>query len=339
VVATATETALGPLRPGRLVHDGRYRLESLLATGGMASVWLARDLRLDRRVAIKIMSDTLAVQRDWVARFRREAQAAAGLAHPNVVPVYDYSVEGADGRPLLVMEYVPGGTIADRLRDGAPVDVVAIARQLLEALDEIHAAGLIHRDIKPANILLDDAGRVRITDFGIVRPQDATRLTRTDLVIGTARYLAPEVAAGRPAGVRSDLYACGVLLRECLGVRPAGRLAALLGALVAANPQERPESAAAALALLETHVAHNAARNVADEAVTRPIRALQRSGRSPSRLPRLALAGGVVALIIGALAAGGGGSSQRAPATVPATAPLGQQIAALEARIAQAERR
>jgi hypothetical protein len=255
--------------------DGRYRLEQRLGAGGMASVWLAHDERLGRPVAVKIVADTLAGDEHWLRRFRREAQAAARLSHHGVVPVYDYGIE--DDRPYLVMEYVAGGTLSRRLADDrAPAPPAhRLARELLEALGAVHAAGILHRDVKPANLLLDDADHVRLTDFGIAQPEDGTALTRTGMVVGTLRYLAPEVAAGQPASIQSDLYSAGVVIREAAGPDPRPPLSDLITSLTAEDPADRPGSAAAALDLL--------ARGADATTATRPHRARPTTATRPQR--------------------------------------------------------
>ena len=236
-----------PIASGRRL-GGRYLLQRRLGHGGMAVVWLATDERLGRLVAIKVLSDTLTAERDYLGRFEREARVAAGLQHPNLVAVYDYN---AGPRPYLVMEYVEGGDLADRLKRDEPPATEQLARELLSALSHIHAAGVLHRDIKPQNVLLDRHGSARLSDFGIARPRDATSLTRTGEVIGTERYLAPEVRAGEPASERSDLYALGVVLAQA--AREGGRagLWKLADQLREPDPERRPASAAAALAELE----------------------------------------------------------------------------------------
>ena len=226
----------------------RYRLERVLGAGGMASVWLARDERLGRSVAVKLLSDSLAHDQSYLSRFRREARLAAGLSHPNLVKVYDFG--GEDERPYLVMEYVEGETLAARIAGGTALDLDPgrLARELLGALEHIHCAGIVHRDIKPANVLIAPDKSARVTDFGIAQPQDATRLTSTGLVIGTRSYLAPEVLHGEPATVRSDLYSCAIVLEEAFGdLLPAG-LAGVVRRLGDEDPARRPESAARALA-------------------------------------------------------------------------------------------
>ncbi|MQA76144.1 MAG: protein kinase [Solirubrobacterales bacterium] len=189
----------------------RYRLERPLGHGGMAAVWLATDERLGRPVAIKVLSDALATDDEYLGRFRREAQVAARLQHPNLVGVYDFD---AGLRPYLVMEYVGGGDLASRLDAGDAPDPERLARELLLALRHMHAAGVLHRDIKPQNVLIDADGRARLTDFGIAKPHDAASLTRTGEVIGTESYIAPELMAGDSASERSDLFALGVVLAD-----------------------------------------------------------------------------------------------------------------------------
>ncbi|HET8952165.1 MAG TPA: serine/threonine-protein kinase, partial [Solirubrobacteraceae bacterium] len=240
------------MRPaeGSSLADGRYVFERHLGSGGMASVWLARDARLERSVAIKLMADTLADDERWLARFQREARAAAALSHPHIVKVFDFGVE--EHRPYLVMAHISGGSLRDRIRDGGPMpEPQALARELLGALAHVHAAGIVHRDVKPGNILLDEHDRSHLTDFGIARPQDATTMTQTGMVMGTMRYLAPEVAEGGLATERSDLYAAGGVLREVAGEDPAPVLAALVDALTEEDPARRPSSADDALAMLD----------------------------------------------------------------------------------------
>ena len=233
---------------GGSLAEGRYTLERRLGAGGMAAVWLARDEVLGRAVAIKALSDTLAGEEGYVRRFRREARVAAGLSHPNLVRVFDF---GDDPRPYLVMEYVEGGTLAEHLREAErELDCDGLVRRLLDALDHVHAARIVHRDVKPANVLMGTDGRARLTDFGIAQPEDATQLTQAGGVMGTMRYLAPEVLEGEPATPASDLYALGMLMRDC--IKPGdGPLNALADRLTDRDPAERPPSAARALALLD----------------------------------------------------------------------------------------
>jgi Protein kinase domain len=245
-MAAETESQPGSIGPGTLLK-GRYRVERLLGHGGMASVWRARDEVLDRAVAVKLLSDTISSDPEFLARFRREARVAAGLWHPNLIGVYDYADRAE--RPYLVMEFVPGGDLASRIKYGA-VDCERLARELLGAVAHIHAAGIVHRDIKPQNVLVAPDGSAKLIDFGIALPADATALTRTGHLLGTARYLAPEVMNGQPASERSDLYSCGVLLRDCLGDGASGSLSALVNRLADPDPRARPASAERALARL-----------------------------------------------------------------------------------------
>jgi serine/threonine protein kinase len=237
----------GSIGIGELLKD-RYRLERTLGRGGMAAVWLGHDEVLDRPVAVKVLSDTIAGDPGFVARFRREAHTAAGLSHPNLVDVYDFSEEGE--RPYLVMQFVPGENLAERLERGRSVDCEQLARELLEALAHIHAAGILHRDVKPANVIVEPGGTAKLIDFGIALPRDATALTSTGLVLGTERYAAPEVMEGEAATERSDLYSCGVVLRACAdGASP--ELRRLVEWLTSRDARERPRSARDALARLE----------------------------------------------------------------------------------------
>jgi serine/threonine protein kinase len=231
---------------------GRYRLERRLGHGGMATVWLAEDEVLERLVAVKVLADTIASDPEFLARFRREARVAASISHPNLVGIFDYA-EG-DERPYLVMEYVPGENLAERMARKTGVDCERLARELLGALAHIHAAGIVHRDIKPGNVLIAADGGTKLIDFGIALPKDATALTSTGHLLGTARYIAPEVMAGEPASERSDLYSCGIMLRDCTGDRPSGRLPALLARLTSEDPRGRPASAAEALIAINRNV-------------------------------------------------------------------------------------
>jgi eukaryotic-like serine/threonine-protein kinase len=258
------------LREGSLL-GGRYRLDRLLGAGGMATVWLARDERLRRPVAVKILSDNLTADPTYLSRFRREARLAAGLSHPNLVKVYDFG--GEDERPYLAMEYVDGGTLADRISQGTAreLDSSRLARELLGALDHIHDAGIVHRDVKPGNVLIAPDGTAKLTDFGIAQPEDATRLTSTGLVIGTRSYIAPEVFRGERATVRSDLYSCARVLREAVGDPPPPELADLVTRLGDQDPARRPESASRALGLLTEPSASGGPEAAIVTAATEPL--------------------------------------------------------------------
>ncbi|MFI0407146.1 Stk1 family PASTA domain-containing Ser/Thr kinase [Actinomadura sp. 3N508] len=199
------------------VLDGRYRIESRVARGGMATVYVARDIRLDRVVAIKVMHAGLAADEQFVTRFIGEAKAAAALSHPNVVAVYDQRTDGE--HVFLVMEYVAGHTLRDALttlgRLG-PRAALEIMQPVLAALGAAHRAGLVHRDVKPENVLITEDGQVKVADFGLARAETATKMTKTGVLIGTVGYLAPEQVVSGDADVRSDVYAAGVMLFELL---------------------------------------------------------------------------------------------------------------------------
>lgn len=199
------------------VLDGRYRVDGLIATGGMSGVYRGLDLRLDRPVAVKIMDSRYAGDDHFLTRFQREARAVARLKHPGLVAVYD---QGIDGRhPFLVMELVEGGTLRELLRERGPMPphaVAAVLRPMLGGLAEAHRAGLVHRDIKPENVLISDDGEVKIADFGLVRALAEAKITSTSVILGTAAYLAPEQVATGETDARGDVYAIGVLIFELL---------------------------------------------------------------------------------------------------------------------------
>jgi serine/threonine protein kinase len=312
-----------PREPARLVAGARlserYRLERIVGSGGMASVWLARDELLGRPVAVKVMSDALAADRSYVARFAREARTAAGISHPNLVQIYDYSA--STSQPYLVMEYVDGGTLSQRTARRALTasELRRLARELLSAIARVHSAGVLHRDIKPANVLLGSDGRARLTDFGIARLEDSTRLTQPGQVVGTLRYLAPELIEGAPPSRRSDLYALGVLLREIAPENLEDRqLAEVIERLAAPSPDRRPADADEVLGQLEgaEHPARTAPLPAA--APSRPSFRVH----STRSWRRLALAAGTLALLVAVvvLAAGGGGRARTRASTRHSTA-------------------
>jgi eukaryotic-like serine/threonine-protein kinase len=206
---------------------GRYELDGIVGRGGMAEVFRARDIRLDRIVAVKTLRDDLARDQTFQARFRREAQSAASLNHPSIVAVYDTGEDmvGPTPVPYIVMEYVDGRTLRDLLRDDRrllPERALEITDGVLRALDYSHRNGIVHRDIKPGNVMLTRNGDVKVMDFGIARAvSDAqATMTQTAQVIGTAQYLSPEQARGERVDARSDLYSTGCLLYELLTGRP-----------------------------------------------------------------------------------------------------------------------
>jgi beta-lactam-binding protein with PASTA domain/predicted Ser/Thr protein kinase len=194
--------------------DERYRLRQKIGSGGMADVWLADDTELDRNVAIKILHDRFAQDNEFVERFQREAQSAAGLQHPNVVGIFDRGVYG--DTYFIAMEYVDGPSLKDLVRGGMGIqDAIDFTRQILGAARFAHRKGIVHRDLKPQNVLIDDEGRARVADFGIARGENSD-ITGTGSVMGTAQYLSPEQAQGKPTTPRSDIYSIGVILYEAL---------------------------------------------------------------------------------------------------------------------------
>ena len=201
---------------------GRYAVGEMIGTGGMADVYIAQDERLARKVAVKILRSDLAKDPSFVARFRKEAFAAAGLNHPGIVAVYD---SGEDPAPYIVMELISGHTLRELIHRGEriPLDrALEIGEGILAALEYSHERGIVHRDIKPANIMITDMGDVKVMDFGIARAMDdfGATLTSTWNIVGTAQYLSPEQAMGDTADARSDIYSTGCLLFEVLTGRP-----------------------------------------------------------------------------------------------------------------------
>jgi serine/threonine protein kinase, bacterial len=200
-----------------IVLDGRYRVDTMIATGGMSAVYRGLDLRLDRPVACKVMDSRYAGDQQFLTRFQREARAVARLKDPGLVAVYDQGIDGQ--HPFLVMELVEGGTLRELLRERGPMPphaVAAVLSPVLGGLAVAHRAGLVHRDIKPENVLISDDGDVKIADFGLVRAVAEAKITSTSVILGTAAYLSPEQVATGDAGPRSDVYAVGVLAYELL---------------------------------------------------------------------------------------------------------------------------
>jgi serine/threonine-protein kinase len=200
-------------RKGTMV-DERYRIDRKIGSGGMAEVYLAEDTELGRQVAIKILHDRFAQDKEFVERFRREAQSAAGLQHPNVVSIFDRG-EFKDTY-FIAMEYVDGPQLKQLVKGGMSAeDAIGFTRQILNAARFAHRKGIIHRDLKPQNVLIDDEGRARVADFGIARGESSD-ITGTGSVMGTAQYLSPEQAQGKETTAQSDLYSIGVILYEAL---------------------------------------------------------------------------------------------------------------------------
>jgi eukaryotic-like serine/threonine-protein kinase len=221
---------------------GRYRLERRLGAGGMSTVFLANDTVLERAVAVKLLAEHLADDDAFVARFRREALAAARLQHPNVVQVFDSGHDAESGRHYIVMEYVDGPSCADLLRENSELDVdesVQILRDACQGLDYAHRAGVVHRDVKPGNLLITkEMHTTKIADFGIAKAAELTRITQVGSVLGTAAYLSPEQAHGDEAGPSSDIYSLGVCAYQFL----TGRLPHEYGSLTELALKQQQDS-------------------------------------------------------------------------------------------------
>jgi serine/threonine-protein kinase len=329
-----------------MLAAGRYDVERELGRGGMAQVYLARDRELDRPVALKVLAAHLGGDEEFRRRFLRESRLAARLSHPNVVRVYDAGE--SEGRPYIVMEYVPGKTLADcgRLSPGR---VAELGRQACAGLQHAHDASLVHRDVKPGNLLLRDDGVLKIADFGIARAAEMTRQTQAGTILGTAAYLAPEQIAGEDATRESDLYSLGSVLYELLTGRPpyvfdslaelaaqqsegtivpvrdlepaapAELEAAVMHAL-ARDPSFRPASAAELAAELSPH---------AEPPPTKPL-PRPRFKRNAWVWIAVALGAAVVAVVLGLLELGGGGSESSPPPPPPHVAPPARGATAAE---------
>jgi eukaryotic-like serine/threonine-protein kinase len=278
------------------VLAGRYRLNRPIASGGMAQVWDATDQVLTRHVAVKILHPYLAEDDSFIRRFQAEAVAAARLAHPSIVSIYD--TVSVDGLNAIVMELVVGTTMRADLDQHGPLKlhaVLAIGSQVADALGAAHAAGLVHRDVKPANILLSGDGRVLVADFGIAKAAEGADLTSDGSMVGTAKYLAPEQVEGGPVDGRADLYALGVVLYEALtGTVPfvadtdAGTALARLHRDPTPPRRLRPEIPEAVEAVILRALARRPADRFPDAASMR--RALLAAGADPARAPAVAQA-------------------------------------------------
>jgi serine/threonine-protein kinase len=201
---------------------GRYRIDTRIGVGGMSTVHLAFDQRLERYVAIKLLAEHLADDPAFVSRFRREALSAARLVHPNVVQVFDFGLDESHHQYFIVMEHVAGRSCAELLRDRGHLGVeetVQIVAQACRGLDYAHRNGVVHRDVKPGNLLVSDTGVVKLADFGIARATDQSSITQVGSVLGTAAYLAPEQARGEEAGPRADIYSLGVVTYQLISGR------------------------------------------------------------------------------------------------------------------------
>jgi eukaryotic-like serine/threonine-protein kinase len=314
----------------------RYTVERTLGRGGMATVELAHDTELDRRVAVKRLFASLADDAIFRRRFLREARMAAALSHPNLVAVFDVGDE--DGLPFIVMEYVDGETLADLMQRTGPLPpdrAVDLLLQVCAGLQHAHAAGLVHRDIKPQNLLVRSDGTVKIADFGIARTLQATQLTQVGTVLGTAAYLAPEQAVGEQVTAAADIYSLGAVGYELLSGRtpyeftsladlslqqreppapPLGVSADLAGLILrclAFNPADRPHSAAA--------LAHELAQAPPDVTAPTEVVAPRRRKIHVSHRALLGLSAllGAVLIAVGLAFTYVGGDGQKPPAAPP----------------------
>jgi len=349
-----------PVTQARIALPDRYRVVRHIANGGMASVWAAEDELLGRLVAIKVLAPGYTADASARRRFEREARAAARVSdHPHVVTIYD--VAEHDGQAFIVMEHFSGGTVADRLRRPQPVPRGAALRWLdgaASALDYAHGCDLIHRDVKPGNLLLDGAGRIAVADFGIARIATDTSMTKTGQVLGTAAYLSPEQALGKPATDASDRYSLAIVAYELLtgrkpfdGEIPAAQarqhiespmptaeglppgVGRVLERGMAKEPADRPPTAAAFVEDLRAALEDEptAPTSVAPARFQRERDTAGAAGGPPppppappaqrSRRPFLIALAAIVfvlAAVIAAIAGGGGGSDPKDAATAPA---------------------
>jgi eukaryotic-like serine/threonine-protein kinase len=254
------------------VLSGRYRLEAKLGSGGMSTVYLARDTTLDRPVAVKVMHREMSEQADQLERFRQEARAVAKISHPNVVAVIDAGEDG--GYPYIVFEYVEGETLKARINRVGALDVqeaLAYAIEIGRGLTVAHARNMVHRDIKPQNVLIDAEGRAKLTDFGISRQLEQDGMTATGRVLGTTDYVAPEQAMGHGADQRSDIYSLGVVLFEMLTGSVPFQADSQVGVAMKHVNEElpdvqgrRPEISAATALVVERATAKDPAKRYAD---------------------------------------------------------------------------
>jgi serine/threonine protein kinase len=246
------------LSAGVVLHD-RYRLTQPVAAGGMGEVWRAEDLLLHREIAVKVLLPSLMSDQQFVARFRAEARMMAALKHPGIAPLHDYgenAVVGHNRFDYLVMEFIDGTALSTRIQQAGRLDAaetMAIVAQVADALQAAHEAGIVHRDVKPNNLLLRPGGNVVLVDFGVARSEGLTSLTGTNVVVGSAHFMAPEQAEGRPVSAATDVYSLGAVAFSCLAGRPpyeGDSPLAVLAQLVHGKPPVLPPDVPAAAAAL-----------------------------------------------------------------------------------------
>jgi len=302
-----------------------YRIDGEIGRGGMAVVYAGWHEQLERPVALKVLGEHLAGDREFRVRFLREARIASKLHHPNLVQTYDTSA--VDGRPCIVMELVDGGTLeGGRL---SREDAAEVAGGLAHA----HSRGVVHRDLKPANLLRSSSGRVKIADFGIARAAEETRVTQIGTVLGTMRYLAPEQAEGRVVGPEADVYSLGVVFDELLE-RPTTSDRALLERMRAEDPAARPTASELAAQLGATEV-------LAAETAFAPSRRPGPVRRARPWRAKLLAAGAAIAVVaaVAVAAAGKGGGQKPAPVErVPHASTAGAQARSLSSWLKQYSR-
>jgi hypothetical protein len=286
-----------PLSTGSLLA-GRYEITAPIATGGMGEVWKARDRVLDRIVAAKVLRSEYTGDPSFLARFRNEARHTAALTHPNIASVYDYGETvddtGTQQLAFLVMEFVEGQPLVSILHDEGrlPVDwTLHVLSQSADGLSAAHRAGVVHRDIKPGNLMVRPDGVVKLTDFGIAQARDATPLTKTGMVVGTAQYLSPEQAQGMEVTAASDVYSLGVVAYECLsGARPfdgASQVAIALAHINRPPPPLPAEVPPAVRLLVERALAKDPADRFTDGgSFAEAIRRVAAGGPLSAALPR-----------------------------------------------------
>jgi serine/threonine protein kinase len=304
------------------VAGGRYELLGVIGRGGMALVFVARDHERDETVAVKLLADNLSVDPDLRERFRREAALAKRLSHPNIVRVLESGE--TDGRAYIVLEYVDGGSLADELLRNGPLPaerVAALGAQAAAGLAHAHACGLVHRDIKPLNLLLGSDGTLKISDFGVARTLDGTRLTQAGWIVGTAAYLAPEQARGEETTPAADVYALGVVLRELMNADPtvdAPELESIVLSCLREEPDERPSARDVELMLRGEAAAPT---RVLPGRADAPTRVLRR-GRGRSKAVAAGAIVAAVGLLVGLGLGTSGGTPRRPPPAAPAIAPI-----------------